>query len=110
MATTKLKIKTGDSVEVLSGKDAGKRGTVTRVLPAQRRVVVEKVNMVKRHTKPNPARNTQGGIVEKEAPLHISNVALWNPVAKKGDRVGVRTLADGRRVRFFKSNDEVVDA
>jgi large subunit ribosomal protein L24 len=73
-------------------------------------VLVENVNMVKRHTKPNPARNAQGGIVEKEAPLHISNVALWNPVAKKGDRVGIRTLVDGRRVRFFKSNDEVVDA
>ena len=102
------KIRKGDEVVVTAGRDKGRRGTVIKVLEGQ--VVVENVNMVKRHTKPNPARNTQGGIVEKEAPLHISNVALWNPVAKKGDRVGVRTLADGRRVRFFKSNDEVVDA
>jgi len=65
---------------------------------------------VKRHTKPNPQRNLQGGIIEREAPIHVSNVMLWNPVAKKGDRVGVRTLADGRKVRFFKSNQEVVDA
>ena len=103
------KIRKGDEVVVITGREKGRRGTVIKVLPNER-VLVENVNMVKRHTKPNPARNTQGGIVEKEAPLHISNVALWNPVAKKGDRVGVRTLADGRRVRFFKSNDEVVDA
>jgi large subunit ribosomal protein L24 len=68
------------------------------------------VNMVKRHTKPNPQRNVQGGIVQKEAAIDISNVALWNPVTKKGDRVGLRTLQDGRKVRFFKSNKEVVDA
>ena len=66
--------------------------------------------MVKRHTKPNPQRQIQGGIIEKEAALDLSNVMLWNPVAKKGDRVGIRTLADGRKVRFFKSNKEVVDA
>jgi large subunit ribosomal protein L24 len=76
----------------------------------EEQVLVENVNMVKRHTKPNPQKGIQGGIIEKEAPLHLSNVQLWNPVAKKGDRVGIRTLADGRRVRFFKSNDEVVDA
>jgi large subunit ribosomal protein L24 len=103
------KLRKGDEVVVITGRDKGRRGTIIRVVDAGH-VLVENVNMVKRHTKPNPARNTQGGIVEKEAPLHISNVALWNPVAKKGDRVGVRTLADGRRVRFFKSNDEVVDA
>ena len=68
------------------------------------------VNMVKRHTRPNPQRGTQGGVVEKEASLHLSNVLLWNQIAKQGDRVGFRTLADGRRVRYFKSNDEVVDA
>ena len=102
------KIRKGDEVLVIAGRDKGRRGTVVKVL--EDHVVVEGVNMVKRHTKPNPARNTQGGIVEKEAPLHISNVLLWNPVAKKGDRIGIRTLADGRRVRFFKSNDEVVDA
>ena len=77
---------------------------------ADDRVLVENVNMVKRHTRPNPQRGAQGGIVEKEASLHLSNVLLWNPVAKKGDRVGIRTLDDGRHVRFFKSNDEVVDA
>ena len=103
------KLRKGDEVVVITGRDKGRRGTIIRVVDAGH-VLVENLNMVKRHTKPNPARNTQGGIVEKEAALHISNVALWNPVAKKGDRVGVRTLADGRRVRFFKSNDEVVDA
>jgi large subunit ribosomal protein L24 len=95
------KLRKGDEVVVITGRDKGRRGTIIRVVDAGH-VLVENVNMVKRHTKPNPAR--------KEAALHISNVALWNPVAKKGDRVGVRTLADGRRVRFFKSNDEVVDA
>jgi large subunit ribosomal protein L24 len=94
---------------VISGRDKGRRGTVIRVL-ANDRVLVENVNMVKRHTRPNPQRGTQGGVVEKEASLHLSNVMLWNPLAKQGDRVGIRMLADGRRVRFFKSNDEVVDA
>jgi large subunit ribosomal protein L24 len=103
------KIRKGDEVIVTSGREKGRRGTVIRVF-ADDRVLVENVNMVKRHTRPNPQRGMQGGIIEKEAPLHLSNVALWNPVAKKGDRVGIRTLADGRRVRFFKSNDEVVDA
>jgi large subunit ribosomal protein L24 len=103
------KIRKGDEVVVTSGREKGRRGTVIRVF-ADDRVLVENVNMVKRHTRPNPQRGMQGGIIEKEAPLHLSNVALWNPVAKKGDRVGIRTLADGRRVRFFKSNDEVVDA
>jgi large subunit ribosomal protein L24 len=103
------KIRKGDEVVVITGRDKGRRGTVIRVL-GDDTVVVENVNMVKRHTRPNPQRGLQGGIVEKEAPLQISNVMLWNPAAKKGDRVGIRTLADGRRVRYFKSNDEVVDA
>jgi large subunit ribosomal protein L24 len=103
------KLRKGDEVVVTTGRDKGRRGTIIRVLEGDK-VLVENVNMVKRHTRPNPARNTQGGIVEKEAPLHVSNVLLWNPVAKKGDRVGIRTLTDGRRVRYFKSNDEVVDA
>lgn len=102
------KIRKGDEVVVITGRDKGRRGTVIKVLAEK--VVVENVNMVKRHTRPNPQKGLQGGIVEKEAALHISNVQLWNPVAKKGDRVGIRTLADGRRVRYFKSNDEVVDA
>jgi len=102
------KIRKGDEVVVIAGRDKGRRGTVVKVLEGQ--VVVESINMVKRHTKPNPQKNVQGGIVEKEAALDLSNVMLWNPVAKKGDRVGLRTLADGRKVRFFKSNKEVVDA
>lgn len=102
------KIRKGDEVVVIAGRDKGRRGTVVKVLPGQ--VVVENIGMVKRHTKPNPQKNVQGGIVEKEAAIDISNVMLWNPGAKKGDRVGLRTLADGRKVRFFKSNKEVVDA
>jgi large subunit ribosomal protein L24 len=102
------KIRKGDEVVVISGRDKGRRGTVIKVLEEQ--VLVENVNMVKRHTRPNPQKGLQGGIIENDAPLHLSNVQLWNPIAKKGDRVGIRTLADGRRVRFFKSNDEVVDA
>ena len=103
------KIRKGDEVIVITGREKGRRGTVIKVLPDDR-VLVENVNMVKRHTRPNPQRGVQGGVIEKEASLHLSNVKLWNPVAKRGDRVGIRTLADGRRVRFFKSNDEVVDA
>jgi large subunit ribosomal protein L24 len=102
------KIRKGDEVVVIAGRDKGRRGTVVKMLEGQ--VVVESINMVKRHTKPNPQKNVQGGIIEKEAALDLSNVMLWNPVAKKGDRVGLRTLADGRKVRFFKSNKEVVDA
>lgn len=102
------KIKKGDDVIVIAGKDKGKRGNVVRVTPDDR-IVVENVNVVKRHTKPNPQRGVAGGIVEKEASIHVSNVALFNPATKKGDRVGIRTLEDGRKVRFYKSNDEVVD-
>ena len=103
------KLRKGDEIVVITGRHKGVRGTIIKVVDDEH-VLVENVNMVKRHTRPNPQKGTQGGIVEKEAPLHISNVLLWNPVAKKGDRVGIRTLGDGRRVRFFKSNDEVVDA
>jgi len=102
------KIKKGDDVIVLTGKDKGKRGTVVRVVGGDR-VIVENVNMVKRHTKANPQAGIAGGIVEKEASIHISNVALFNPATKKGDRVGIKTLEDGKKVRFFKSNNEVVD-
>lgn len=102
------KIKKGDDVIVLTGKDKGKRGTVLRVT-SDDRVVVENVNMVKRHTKPNPQRGVAGGIVEKEAAIDASNVALFNPATKKADRVGFRVLEDGRKVRYFKSNNEVVD-
>ncbi len=102
------KIRKGDEVVVIAGKDKGSRGLVTRVYP-DRRVLVENVNTVKRHTRANPMAGTSGGIVEKEAPIDISNVALFNPVTKKPDRVGMKVLEDGRKVRVFKSNDEVVD-
>ncbi|MCC6708150.1 MAG: 50S ribosomal protein L24 [Gammaproteobacteria bacterium] len=102
------KIKKGDTVAVLTGRDRGKRGTVMRVY-ADDRVIVEGINIVKRHTRPNPQAGIAGGIVEKEAPLQISNVALFNPMTQKPDRVGIRVLEDGRKVRFFKSNGEVVD-
>jgi len=102
------KIKKGDDVIVVTGRDRGKRGTVLRVLDDQK-VLVEGINVVKRHTRPNPQRGVAGGIVTKEMPIHASNIALYNPTAGKGDRVGVRKLEDGRKVRYFKSNGEVVD-
>jgi large subunit ribosomal protein L24 len=102
------KIRKGDQVVVLSGRDKGRKGAVLQVL-AGGAVVVESVNRVKKHQKPNPQANKPGGIIEKEMPLPDSKVAIWNPSAKKGDRVGVKTLADGKRVRFFKSNGEMLD-
>ena len=102
------KLRKGDQVVVIAGRDKGRQGTVLSV--DGDRVVVEGVNVVKKHVKPNPQRQVQGGIVNQTAPFAISNVMLWNPATKKGDRVGIRTLADGRKVRFFKSNKEVVDA
>jgi large subunit ribosomal protein L24 len=103
------KIRKGDQVVVLTGRDRGRRGAVIQVL-ADGRLVVESVNMVKKHQKPNPQGGKQGGIIEKEMPLAASKVAVWNPAAKKGDRIGVKTLTDGKRVRFFKSNGEMLDA
>ena len=102
------RIKKGDEVIVITGRDKGRRGTVLRVFEDDR-VLVENINVVKKHTRPNPQRGVAGGIVEKEMPLQASNVMLWNPIAKKGDRVGIRTLQDGKKVRYFKSNNEVVD-
>ncbi|HED34057.1 MAG TPA: 50S ribosomal protein L24 [Gammaproteobacteria bacterium] len=102
------KIKKGDEVIVTAGKDKGRRGSVIRILENDR-ILVETINMVKKHTKPNPMQGLEGGIVEKEMPLHISNVMLFNPATNKGDRVGIKTLEDGKKVRFFKSNGEVVD-
>jgi len=102
------KMRKGDDVVVITGKDKGKRGTVLRVLEADQ-LLVEGVNKVKKHQKPNPMKGQTGGIVEKEMPLHLSNVALFNPATQKADRVGVRVLEDGRKVRFFKSNGEVLD-
>lgn len=101
------KIKRDDEVIVITGKDKGKRGKVLSVL--ENRVVVSGINMVKKHVKANPARGTQGGIVEQEASLHISNVALFNAATQKADRVGYKQLEDGAKVRVFKSSGDVVD-
>ncbi|TAK80198.1 MAG: 50S ribosomal protein L24 [Betaproteobacteria bacterium] len=103
------RIRKGDEVMVLSGRDKGKRGTVLRLIDAEH-VVVEGVNRVKKHQRPNPMKGLTGGIVDKDLPIHISNVALFNPATKKGGRVGVKTLDDGRKVRVFKDNGEQVDA
>jgi len=102
------KIRKGDDVIVLAGKDRGKRGAVLKVTDDDR-VLVESCNMVKKHVKPNPNSGESGGIVDKELPMHISNIAIFNPTSGKGDRVGIKILEDGRKVRFFKSNKEVVD-
>lgn len=104
------KIKKGDDVIVITGKDSGKRGTVLKVVSELDRVVVENVNVVKKHQKANPNAGVAGGIIEKEMSIHVSNVMLYNPQTKKGDRIGVRTLEDGKKVRYFKSTNEVVDA
>ncbi|MBS0003276.1 50S ribosomal protein L24 [Thioalkalivibrio sp.] len=103
------KIRKGDDVMVITGKDKGRRGTVLRVFPDSR-VLVQNINMVKKHQKPNPNMGRTGGIIEKEMPIHVSNVMLFNPAAAKGDRVSFKTLEDGRKVRVFRSNGEVVDA
>ena len=102
------RLRKGDQVVVISGKDKGRQGTVLNVM-AEDHVLVESINMVKKHTRPNPMQGVEGGIVEKEMPLHVSNVMLFNPVTNKGDRVGFKELEDGRKVRYFKSNGEVVD-
>jgi len=104
------KIKKGDDVIVIAGKDKGKRGTVSRVMLENDRVLVDGINMVKKHQKPNPAAGAPGGIVDKEMPMAISNVALFNAATGKADRVGIKQLDDGRKVRFFKSNGEVLDS
>ena len=103
------RLKKGDEVVILAGKDKGKRGVVLNVMSDEEKVIVENINMAKRHTKGNPMQGAPGGIVEKEMPIHISNVAIWNTVSKKPDRIGFRTLKDGQKVRYFKFNNEVVD-
>ena len=103
------KIRQGDEVIVIAGKDKGRRGRVARVF-GDGRVVVENINIARKHQKPNPNAGVAGGIIEKEMPLSISNVMVFNPVTQRGDRVGFRKLADGRKVRYLKSNDEVLDA
>ena len=103
------RIRQGDEVIVIAGKDKGRQGSVTRVYE-DGRVLVESINLVKKHQKPNPNAGVPGGIIEKEAALDSSNVMLFNAATGKGDRVGIKTLADGRKVRYFKSNDEVLDS
>ena len=103
------RIRKGDEVVVLSGRDKGKRGSVLRRVDAEH-VVVEGVNRVKKHQRPNPMKGQNGGIVDKDMPIHVSNVALFNPATKKADRVGAKRLEDGRKVRVFKANGEQVDA
>ena len=103
------KIRKGDEIVVITGKDKGKRGTVLRRVDDEH-VLVEGVNRAKKHVKPNPVKGQAGGIVDKDMPIHISNVALFNPATKKADRVGIKALEDGRKVRVFKSNGELVNA
>jgi len=103
------KIRKGDNVIVISGRDNGRKGAVIGVLEDDM-VLVENINRVKRHTRGNPQLNKAGGILEKEAPLHMSKVALFNPATQKADRIGIKSLADGKRVRYFKSNGEMIDA
>ena len=101
------KIKKGDNVIVIAGRDKGKRGDVAKIV-SDTHVLVNGVNQVKKHAKPNPMKNQPGGIVTKEMPIDVANVAIYNPVTKKADRVGMRLLDDGRKVRFFKSNGEQI--
>lgn len=103
------KIRKGDGVIVIAGKDRGKRGVVLQCLD-DGRMLVEGINRAKKHVKPNPMKGQAGGILDKEMPIHVSNVALFNAVTQKADRVGCKSLEDGRKVRVFKSNGEVVDA
>ena len=100
------RIKKGDTVVVIAGKDKGKQGEVVRV--AGDKVVVSNINIVKRHTKPNPQANQPGGVIERESPIHASNVMLFNPVSGKGERVGIKVLEDGTRLRVFRSSGEAV--
>ena len=103
-----LKIRKGDEVVVLTGKDKGKSGKVVQLVAGDK-VLVEGINRVKKHQKPNPNAGITGGIIDKDMPIHISNVGLYNPESKKADRVGLKFLDDGKKVRYFKSNNEVID-
>ena len=105
----KMRIKKGDKVVVICGKDKGKKGSVLKVFVKDTRVLVEGVNMIKRHTKGNPQMNQPGGIIEKEAPIQASNVAIYNRSSNKADRVGIKLLEDGKKVRIYKSSGELID-
>ena len=103
------KIKKGDNVVVIAGRDKGKRGDVQRIVD-DTHVVVNGINAMKKHAKPNPLKNQPGGIVTKEMPIHVSNIAIWNPITQKPDRIGFRIMEDGRKLRFYKSNGELINA
>ena len=103
------KLKKGDSIIVIAGKDKGKKGEILRVIEPDK-LVVSSINLAKKHVKPNPNKGESGGIIEKEMPIHISNVMMLNPISKKGDRIGFKSLEDGKKVRVYKSNKEVVDS
>jgi large subunit ribosomal protein L24 len=103
------KIRKGDQVIVIAGRDKGKRGTVTQRVDEEK-LLVEGINLVKKHVKPNPLKGTTGGIVDKTMPIHQSNVAIYNPVSGKADRVGIKLLADGKKTRVFKSSGEEIKA
>jgi large subunit ribosomal protein L24 len=109
MARSKLSVRKNDMVVVRAGKDRGKRGRVLRVIADKNRVVIEGVNLIKRHTRPNPQKNIKGGIVEREAPIHASNVMLLDPESNEPTRLGSKTLADGRRVRISRKSGATVD-
>lgn len=102
------KLKKGDSVIIIAGKDKGKKGEVLKVIDPDK-LVISNINLAKKHVKPNPNKGESGGIIEREMPLHISNVMMFNPITKKGDRVGFKKLEDGKKVRIYKSNKEVID-
>ncbi|PMB54818.1 LSU ribosomal protein L24p (L26e) [Coxiella-like endosymbiont] len=102
------KIKKDDTVVVITGKDKGRQGKVLKVLP-KGRILVEAVNLVKKHVKPNPNKNEKGGILKRESGIHVSNVAIYNPTTKKPDRVKIKVLEDGSKVRVFRSSGEVID-
>lgn len=103
-------IKKNDEVVVITGKDKGKRGKVLKILPELERALVEGINLCKKHMKANPNAGTSGGVVNRESTIHLSNIAIYNPFTKKADRIGYKLLEDGRKVRYFKSNNELVDA
>ncbi len=102
------KLKKGDSVIVISGKDKGKKGEILKVIEPDK-LVISNINLAKKHVKPNPNKQETGGILEREMPMHISNVMVVNPITKKSDRIGFKKLEDGKKVRIYKSNQEVID-
>jgi large subunit ribosomal protein L24 len=106
---TPTKLRAGDEVIVVAGKDLGKKGTLRKILKSKNKGIVTGINMVKKHTKPNPAKGDQGGVVSKEMPLNISNIAIFNSVTQKADKVAIKSLKDGKKIRIYKSNQEAID-